>query len=57
MSQEGFEKLIMSKNHMFKDDLPDMVKRGVISFIVRMCLTYPELAKKYYDKLQKTTMD
>ena len=56
MTQEEF----IQKFEDYKDryNYPEKIAiKGAISFAVRMCTTYPELAKEYYNSLPKATMD
>jgi len=56
MTKEEFIERIEDWKARF--NYPDSIPiKATIAFMGRMCTTYPELAKEWYDSLPKATMD
>ena len=56
MSQEEFDEKIENwkKRYNYPENIPI---KAAIAFTMRMCVTYPDLARNHYDNLPKITQD
>ena len=56
MTKEEFAERIYTYKKRYK--YPEVISiTGAMAFMARMCITYPEVAKEWYDSLPKATMD
>lgn len=55
MTIKDFEEQINSCKRMERasNNLDKIIVNGIIARVVRLCVTHPELAKQYFDKLPK----
>ncbi len=57
MTQEQFDKQMEMWRNMYTDPNERCIARGAIARTARLCTEHPDLAKVWYDKLPKVTMD
>ena len=56
MTKEEFAERIDTYKKRY--NYPEVISiKGAMAFMARMCITYPEVAKEWYDSLPKATMD
>ena len=57
MTQEQFDRQMEMWRNMYTDPNERSIARGAIARTARLCTEHPDLAKVWYDKFPKVTMD
>ena len=57
VTQEKFNSMMEAYKSRYPDYPENVIVKGAMAFTARMFITYPDLAKEYWENLPKATQD